>query len=52
MRVLIAEDDAAFRRVLEATLAGFGHEVVVAADGDAALAVLGGADAPPLAILD
>jgi diguanylate cyclase (GGDEF)-like protein/PAS domain S-box-containing protein len=52
MRVLIAEDDAVFRRVLEATLVKFGHEVVVAVDGDAALSMLGGAGAPPLAILD
>ena len=52
MRVLIAEDDLVSRRVLEATLVKWGHEVVVAGDGNAALAVLEGADAPPLAILD
>jgi diguanylate cyclase (GGDEF)-like protein/PAS domain S-box-containing protein len=52
MRVLIAEDDVVSRRVLETTLVKWGHEVVVAGDGDAALAVLGGVDAPPLAILD
>jgi DNA-binding response OmpR family regulator len=52
MRVLIAEDDPVFRRVLEATLIKCGHEVEVAVDGNAALAVLCGADAPPLAILD
>jgi diguanylate cyclase (GGDEF)-like protein/PAS domain S-box-containing protein len=52
MRVLIAEDDMVSRRVLEATLIKWGHEVVIASDGDAALAVLGGTDAPPLAILD
>ncbi len=40
------------RRVLEATLVKWGHEVVVASDGKAALAVLEGADAPPLAVLD
>lgn len=52
MKVLIAEDDLVSRRVLEATLVKWGHEVVVASDGAAALAVLEGADAPPLAILD
>lgn len=52
MRILIAEDEMVSRRVLEATLVKWGHEVVVASDGNAALAVLEGADAPPLAILD
>ncbi|MDT5062095.1 MAG: two-component system, cell cycle response regulator [Acidobacteriota bacterium] len=52
MRVLIAEDDMVSRRVLEATLVKWGHEVVVASDGDAALVVLESADAPTLAILD
>ena len=32
MRVLIAEDDVVFRRVLEATLVKFGYEVVAAVD--------------------
>ncbi len=52
MKILIAEDDLVSRRVLEATLVKWGHQVVVANDGDAALAVLESADAPPLAILD
>jgi diguanylate cyclase (GGDEF)-like protein/PAS domain S-box-containing protein len=52
MRVLIAEDDMVSRRVLEATLINWGHEVSLASDGDAALAMLEGTDAPPLAILD
>lgn len=52
MRILIAEDDMVSRRVLEATLVKWGHEVTVASDGVAALSVLEGADAPPLAILD
>lgn len=52
MKVLIAEDDMVSRRVLETTLGMWGHEVVVAGDGEAALAVLEGAAAPPLAILD
>jgi sigma-B regulation protein RsbU (phosphoserine phosphatase) len=52
MKVLIAEDDPVSRRLLEATLARWGYEVVAAADGTEAWRVLGGADAPPLAILD
>ncbi|MDT7780417.1 MAG: two-component system, cell cycle response regulator [Acidobacteriota bacterium] len=52
MKVLIAEDDMVSRRVLEATLSKWGHEVLVAGDGDAALSVLQGVNAPPLAILD
>lgn len=52
MKILIAEDDLVSRRVLEATLVKWGHEVVVVSDGDQALAVLQSEDAPPLAILD
>lgn len=52
MRILIAEDDAVSRRVLEATFVKWQHDVVVAQDGDEALSILQSADAPPLAILD
>jgi len=52
MRILIAEDDPVSRRVLEATLLKWNHEVIVARDGDEALRVLEQPDAPPLAILD
>jgi DNA-binding response OmpR family regulator len=52
MRILIAEDDPVSRRVLETTLARWGHEVVVTCDGAEAWAALSGDDAPPLAILD
>lgn len=52
MKVLIAEDDALSRRVLAATLDNFGYEVVVAADGAEAWAILQSAEAPNLAILD
>ena len=52
MKVLIAEDDSVSRRVLAATLAKFGYEVVVAADGAEAWAALQREDAPHLAILD
>jgi len=52
MRILIAEDDPVSRRLLEATLQGWGHEVVVTKDGKQALTVLRGANPPKLAILD
>lgn len=52
MKILIAEDDSVSRRMLEVTLSKMGYEVVVTCDGDAALQVLQGADAPKLAILD
>jgi DNA-binding response OmpR family regulator len=49
---LIAEDDAVSRRLLEATLAKWGYEVVVTTDGLQALDVLSQPEAPSLAILD
>ena len=52
MRVLIAEDDAVSRRLLEATLTKWGYEVVVTTDGLQALEALSQPDAPSLAILD
>ena len=52
MRVLIAEDDAVSRHLLEATLHKWGYEVVVTTDGLGALEVLRRPDAPSLAILD
>ena len=52
MKILIAEDDAVSRRLLSATLTKWGHEPVLAGDGDTAWAHLSG-DAPPaLMILD
>ena len=36
MRILIAEDDATSRLILEAALAGFRHEVVAATNGEQA----------------
>jgi DNA-binding response OmpR family regulator len=52
MRILVADDDTVSRKVLERTLAGWGHEVVSAADGEAAWEVLRRDDAPRLAVLD
>jgi len=52
MKILIAEDDPVSRRLLEATLIKFGYEVILAADGAQAWAVLQRQDSPSLAILD
>jgi phosphoserine phosphatase RsbU/P len=52
MRVLIAEDDAVSRRLLEATLGKWGYEVIATTDGLQALEVLRQPEAPSLAILD
>ncbi len=52
MKVLIAEDDPVSRRLLQATLKTFGFEVILAADGAQAWAVLQGEEPPSLAILD
>src|SRR5689334_209692 len=52
MRILIAEDDPISRRMLEATLQKWGHQIVSVEDGAAAWHALEPADAPQLAILD
>ena len=52
MRVLIAEDDAVSRRLLEASLHKWGYEVITTTDGLQALEVLRQPNAPSLAILD
>ncbi|HTS69031.1 MAG TPA: diguanylate cyclase [Terriglobia bacterium] len=52
MKVLIAEDDAISRRMLEAFLVKWGYEVMVATEGGGAWEVLQGKDAPRLAVLD
>jgi diguanylate cyclase (GGDEF)-like protein len=52
VKVLIAEDDMVSRRLLEATLARWGYDVVITCEGTEAWQVLQGLDAPPLAILD
>jgi len=51
-KVLIAEDDPVSRRVLEACLAKWGYEVIVATNGTDALEILERRDAPRLALLD
>src|SRR5438128_589454 len=52
MEILIAEDDAVSRRMLEVTLQRWGHQVSAVADGQAAWEALDCDAAPPLAILD
>ena len=52
MKILIADDDAVARRLLEALLKKWGYDVLVAGDGAEALAVLQRPEPPPLAILD
>lgn len=52
MRILIAEDDAVSRRILEAYLRKWGHDVVVSVDGAEAWHVFSGDDPPRLAVLD
>jgi len=52
VRILIADDDRMLRRLLEAKLQKWGHEVVAAADGVAAWQELQKEDSPDLAIVD
>jgi len=55
MKILVAEDDAVTRKLLESTLGRLGLDVIAVADGNAAwtaLESLKGKDAPELAVLD
>lgn len=52
MQILIADDDAPSRRLLEVTLQHFGYEVIVTADGLEAWERLRAPDAPRVAVLD
>ena len=52
MRILIAEDDATSRFLLQATLKQWNYEVIETSDGPEAWAQLQQKDAPQLAILD
>ncbi len=52
MRILIAEDEPSFRRLLEDILVKWGYDVEVAEDGAAALQILQSEDPPRLALLD
>lgn len=52
MRILVAEDDVISRRILLASLRQWGHEVVIAENGDEAWHILQTEGAPSVAILD
>ncbi len=52
MDILLAEEDATSRRMLEIALQQWGHRVLVATDGQSAYETLSRDDAPPLAIFD
>jgi len=52
VRILIAEDDAVPRHLLQTTLTKWGYEVISTTDGMQALDALSRPDAPSLAILD
>jgi DNA-binding response OmpR family regulator len=52
MKILVAEDQAVSRHILEASLRKWGYEVVGAPDGTVAWEILQVKDGPPLAILD
>jgi DNA-binding response OmpR family regulator len=52
MKILIAEDEPISRRLLQATLAKWGHEVITTENGAQALEVFQNEGAPLLAILD
>ena len=52
MKVLVADDEAVSRRLIEASVRRWGYEVVVASDGLEALKILTSPAAPTLAILD
>ncbi|MFM1769520.1 MAG: hypothetical protein RJA22_2049 [Verrucomicrobiota bacterium] len=52
MKILIAEDDAVSRRLLEATLTKWGHEVLATPSGDRAWELLQQPGSPLLLVLD
>ena len=52
MKILIAEDEAISRRLLQARLTEWGYEVIACADGIQAREALQAEDPPQLAILD
>jgi DNA-binding response OmpR family regulator len=52
MQVLIADDEATSRHLLQAALRGWGFEILVAVDGAEALRILEGSSPPEIAMLD
>jgi two-component system, cell cycle response regulator len=52
MKILVADDDPVTRRLLQAQLQRWGHEVIACADGATAWEILSQEDSPRLVILD
>ncbi len=52
MRILLADDDAGYRLLVEKALTKWGYEPLVVSDGATAWSMLQSPDAPSLAILD
>lgn len=52
VRVLVAEDDAVSRRLIQASLEQWGWEPVLTKDGNSAWKVFSGPDAPDLGLID
>jgi phosphoserine phosphatase RsbU/P len=52
MRILIAEDEAVSRRLLQKSVEAWGYDPVVCTEGGEALGALLGPDAPSIAVLD
>jgi diguanylate cyclase (GGDEF)-like protein len=52
MKILVADDDAVYRHLLQTTLATWGYQAAAVGDGHAAWQVLQADDAPDLVILD
>ena len=52
MKILIADDESATRRIVETRLSKAGYEVIVAQDGLEAWNILQQPDAPSLAVID
>lgn len=52
MKILVAEDEPVQLRLFQGLLTSWGHDVVLAADGDRAWSVLTGENPPNMAILD
>ncbi|MBI1766220.1 MAG: response regulator [Acidobacteria bacterium] len=52
MKILIADDSSSFRLLVQATLSKRGYQTITASNGQEALDILLGPQAPPLAILD
>jgi CheY-like chemotaxis protein len=52
LKLLLADDDGLYRRLLERTLTGWGYAVQAVSDGAAAWEALRAAEAPRLALLD